>query len=141
MHTINDNKEDNSVNLRDLLFKYLIHWKWFLLSVVAFFALSKLYLRYSIPIYKSTTTVLIRDDKAGNIASELSAIQDIGLFSGPKNQMEDEVEILKSRKLTEKTVKEGDFNIKYIEEGRIKSSDAYGANPVKILFDNKEKIE
>lgn len=138
MHSINGNTEESSVDLRSLLFKYLIHWKWFLLSVLAFFALSKLYLRYSVPIYKSTTTILIKDDKTGNIASELSAFQDIGLFSGSKNQIEDEIEILKSRKLIEKTVKKGDFNIKYILEGRIKSSDAYGSNPVKIVFANKE---
>lgn len=138
MHSLNDNTEDSSVNLRDLLFKYLIHWKWFLLSVVAFFAVAKLYLRYSVPVFKSTTTVLIKDDKAGNLASELSAFQDLGLFSGPKNQIEDEIEVLKSRKLIEKTVKEGEFNIKYIAEGRIKSSDAYGTNPVKITFFNKE---
>jgi tyrosine-protein kinase Etk/Wzc len=137
MRPINDTTEENSVNLRDLLFKYSIHWKWFLLSILAFFALSKLYLRYSIPIYKSSTTILIKDEKAGNIASELSAFQDIGLFSGPKNQIEDEIEILKSRKLIEKTVKEGDFNIKYILEGRIKSSDAYGTNPIKLEFENK----
>src|SRR6218665_174310 len=102
MHSLNDNTEDSSVNLRDLLFKYLIHWKWFLLSVVAFFAVAKLYLRYSVPVFKSTTTVLIKDDKAGNLASELSAFQDLGLFSGPKNQIEDEIEVLKSRKLIEK---------------------------------------
>lgn len=138
MHSINGNSEDKPVNLRDLLFKYVIYWKWFLLSVLAFFALAKLYLRYSIPVFKASTTILIKDDKSGNLTSELSAFQDIGLFSGPKNQIEDEIEILKSRKLIEKTVKEGGFNVKYISEGRIKSSDAYESNPIMMSFSNKE---
>ena len=139
MHSINGNTEDKPVNLRDLLFKYVIYWKWFLLSILAFFALAKLYLRYSIPVFKASTTILIKDDQSGNLASELSAFQDIGLFSGPKNQIEDEIEILKSRKLIEKTVKEGGFNIKYISEGRIKSSDAYESNPIIMSFSNKEE--
>ena len=138
MHSINGNTEDKPVNLRDLLFKYVIYWKWFLLSVLIFFALAKLYLRYSIPVFKASTTILIKDDQSGNLTSELSAFQDIGLFSGPKNQIEDEIEILKSRKLIEKTVKEGGFNIKYISEGRIKSSDAYESNPIMMTFSNKE---
>ncbi|MCL9805122.1 polysaccharide biosynthesis tyrosine autokinase [Flavobacterium amniphilum] len=138
MLPINNNKEENSLKLRDLLFKYLIHWKWFLMSVLAFFALAKLYLRYSVPLYKSTTTILIKDDKGGNLASELSAFQDLELFSGTKNKIDDEIEVLRSRKLIDKTVKEGEFNVRYIAEGRIKSSDAYGGNPVKIDFFNKE---
>lgn len=137
MHSINDNTEDSTLNLRDLLMKYLIHWKWFLVSVLVFLVGAKLYLRYSVPVYKSSTTILIKDDKSGNIASELSAFQDIGLFAGPKNKIDDEVEILKSRKLIEKTVEEGEFFIKYIAEGRIKSSDAYGSSPVKFIFAKK----
>lgn len=141
MHPNIDSTEENSVSLRDLLYKYLIHWKWFLLSVFVFLALAKIYLRYSVPIYKSSTSILIKDDKSGGLASELSAFQDIGLFSGPKNRIEDEIEILKSRKLIEKTIKEGEFNINYVEEGRIKSSDVYGDNPVRVSFlDKKERF-
>lgn len=139
MLPINNNKEENSLKLRDLLFKYLMHWKWFLLSILAFFALAKLYLRYSVPLYNSTTTILIKDDSGNNLASELSAFQDLELFSGTKSKIEDEIEVLRSRKLIEKTVKEGEFNVRYIAEGRIKSSDAYGGNPVKINFFNKER--
>lgn len=131
--------KDDAINLKDILFKYLIHWKWFLVSILVFAALTKIYLRYSVPVYKASTTILIKDDQSGNLASELSAFQDIGLFSGSKNAIDDEIEILKSRSLVEKTVKKGEFNIKYISEGRIKSSDAYGANPIQIDFLNKDK--
>ncbi|GAA4771936.1 MULTISPECIES: GumC family protein [Flavobacterium] len=134
-----DNTDENSGNLRDLFYKYLIHWKWFLLSIFAFLILSKIYLRYSIPIYKSSASILIKDDQSGGLASELSAFQDIGLFSGPKNRIVDEIEVLKSRQLIEKTIKEGEFNINYVAEGRIKSSDVYGKNQVKVSFLNKKE--
>lgn len=135
----NHNIEDNSFHLREQIFKYLTHWKWFLLSLLAFLVLAKLYLRYSFPEYKALTTILIKDKESGGIASELSAFEDLGLFSGGKNDIDDEIEILKSRNLIEKTVKEGNFNISYISEGRIKSSDAYRLSPIEVDFRQKNK--
>lgn len=129
---------EQSVNLKDIIFKYLSHWKWFLLSVIIFLTIAKLYLRYSVPVYKASASLLIKDDQSGNLASELTAFEDIGLFSGKKNVIEDEIEILKSRSIAEKTVKFGEFNITYIAEGRIKSSDAYGTNQIKIKFLKKD---
>ncbi|TGD57149.1 GumC family protein [Flavobacterium humi] len=138
-NNIPNHTEDNSLHLRDQLFKYLIHWKWFLLSLLAFLILAKLYLRYSVPEYIAQTTILIKDEDSGGIASELSAFKDLGLLSGAKNDIDDEIEILKSRTLAEKTVKAGEFNISYISEGRIKSSDAYGTSFFNIDFKRKNE--
>lgn len=130
---------ESSFNIKEIVLKYLEHWRWFLLSVFFFIALGKIYLRYSVPVYSASTSILIKDDQSGNMASELSAFSDIGLFSGKKNVIDDEIEILKSRALAEKTVKEGEFNINYIVKGRIKSSDTYGLNQIKINFLKKDK--
>ncbi|MEO8235949.1 MAG: polysaccharide biosynthesis tyrosine autokinase [Flavobacterium sp.] len=138
MHT-NEHNEDSSINLRNQLFKYLLHWKWFLFSIITFLVLAKLYLRYSIPEYNAQTTILIKSENSGGLTSELSAFQDLAMFSGDKNDINDEIEILKSRTLIEKTVKAGSFNISYISEGKIKSSDAYGQNPIEIVFKEKNK--
>lgn len=135
---IENQTEDNSINLKELLFKYLIHWKWFVLSIFVFLVGAKLYLRYSIPEYKSFTTLLIKREDSGPM-SEFSALEELSMFSGSKKDIDDEMEVLKSRALIEKTIKEGEFNISYILEGRIKSSDAYGLNPIKIDF--KQKTE
>ena len=131
--------ENNSINIRVLLFKYLIHWKWFLLSTLLFYIGAKLYLRYSIPEYRSQTTLLIKRDDSGGLPSELSALQDLGGFTGAKKDLDDEIEILKSRTLIEKTIKYGEFNVSYVLEGRIKSSESYLENPVIIDFKEKNK--
>ena len=136
---ITNQAEVKTVNIRELLFKYLIYWKWFLLSIVLFLVGAKLYLRYSIPEYKSQTTLLIKRDDAGGLPSEFSAFQDLGGFTGAKKDLDDEIEVLKSRTLIEKTIKYGEFNISYILEGRIKSSESYAENPIKIDFREKNK--
>ena len=131
--------EENTVNIREVLFKYFIHWKWFLLSLAIFFIGAKLYLRYSIPEYKSLTTLLIKRDESGGIPSEFSALQDIGMFAGSSKDIDDEMEVLKSKTLVQKAIKEGKFNISYVLEGRIKSSESYRESPIDITFiDTKE---
>lgn len=137
-YTSDPNSEESNINLKTILEKYLSYWKWFLGSVFLCLILATLYLRYSVPVYSASTSLLIKDDQSGNFASELSAFEDIGLFSGKKNVIDDEIEILKSRSIAENTVKAGDFNTTYITEGRIKSSDAYGINPIKVNFLNKD---
>lgn len=138
-NNINDLDSDNSLSLKEQVFKYLIHWKWFLLSVFLFLFLAKLYLRYSIPEYKSQTTLLIKREDSGGMASELAAFEDLGLFSGSKKDIDDEMEVLKSRSLIEKTIKAGKFNISYVLEGRIKSSESYKENPIDVDFKEKTK--
>lgn len=133
------NTTQNSLYLREQLMKYVRHWKWFVLSVFVFLVLSKLYLRYTVPQYKAQTTILIKNEETG-LASELSAFNDIGLFSGSKKKIEDEIEVLKSRALVEKTVKEGNFNISYFSEGRIRSTDTYGKKPLEVEFIQKDQI-
>jgi len=131
--------EDNSSNLKDQIFKYLKYWKWFLGSLLLSLIIAKLYLRYSIPEYKAQTTILIKSKNTGGVGSELSAFADLGLFSGNENVIDDEIEVLKSRALIGRTIIEGNFNLLYIAEGRIKSSDAYNANPIEIDFKQKDK--
>lgn len=69
----NSTEQDDTINVREELEKYLMQWRWFLLSTIVFLLLAFFYLRYSTPIYKSTTTILVKDDRKGGIANELSA--------------------------------------------------------------------
>jgi tyrosine-protein kinase Etk/Wzc len=141
MHSnnIHEQNEDTSINLRELILKYLIYWKWIALSVFLFLFLAKLYLRYSIPIYKATTTLLIKDEKAGGLASELSAFKDLDLFSTGKSNINDEIEVLKSRTIIERTVIYGEYNVSYISKGRIKSTETYDKCPIRIDFKQKSE--
>ena len=56
------NKEDN-LNIRVLIEKYLSNWKWFVLGIVLALTGSYFYLRYSIPKYQASTSILIKDNK------------------------------------------------------------------------------
>ena len=132
----NSTEQDSTINVREELEKYLMQWRWFVLSALVFLILAFFYLRYSTPIYKSTTTILVKDDRKGGIANELSAFSELGLLSGVKSNVDNEIEIIKSRTLVEKTIKDLNLNIKYYNKGRIKDGELYENLPFKAIFSN-----
>ncbi len=54
---------EEQVNIQEILFRYLIHWPWFVVSVIICIACAWGYLRLATPVYDITATVLIKDDK------------------------------------------------------------------------------
>ena len=54
---------DSKINITEQLFRYIRNWKWFVLSVLVALSIAFIYLRYQMPQYGLTTTVLIKDDK------------------------------------------------------------------------------
>lgn len=131
---------DEKFNLKQIISNYSRYWKWFVLSAIVSLILAKIYLRYTIPVYQATATILIKDEDSGGLASELSVFKELDFMGGGSRNIDDEVEILRSRSLAEKTIKKGQFNIKYIAEGRIKSSDAYGKNLIKMTLNPKDSL-
>ncbi|WPO79083.1 polysaccharide biosynthesis tyrosine autokinase [Flavobacterium sp. KACC 22761] len=132
---IDDEIED--VNLREQLDKYLIHWRWFLLSVIVGMILSFIYLRYTTPSYEATTSILVKDEKKGGMLSELSAFADLGLGGSMKNNVDNEIEILKSRTLVENTIKKLNLNVAFFVEGKVVDRDVYAEKPIIAYFSNK----
>jgi tyrosine-protein kinase Etk/Wzc len=133
-------EEINEVNLREQLDKYLIHWKWFVLSVFLCLVLAFLYLRYTTPSYEASTSILVKDEKKGGMLSELSAFSDLGLGGGSVNNVDNEIEILKSRTLVESTVKKLNLNISLLVEGNVVDRDIYGVSPISVYFLNKTEL-
>ncbi|WP_426484154.1 GumC family protein [Flavobacterium sp. 2] len=132
---IDDEIED--VNLREQLNKYLVHWRWFLVSIVIALIIAFLYLRYTMPSYEATTTILVKDEKKGGMLSELSAFADLGIGGAMKSNVDNEVEILKSRTLVESTIKKLNLNVGLFVEGKVVDRDIFEDTPIKAYFINK----
>jgi capsular exopolysaccharide synthesis family protein len=141
MQKYNQNFEedlDQNINFREQFEKYIIHWKWFSLGIILSLILAFLYLRYTVPVYNATSTILVKDDRKGNLASELSTFSDLGILGGGKSNVDNEIEVIKSRKLIKKTISELGLNVVYSSEGRIKDSEIYNHCPIKVLFFNQD---
>ena len=92
-------------NLYEILFKYLAHWPWFIVSVIICFFVAHMYLRYSTPVYSTSAKILIKEQdgysrKSSTPLSDVMELATINLTS----IFDNEVEILKSRTLSKKVV-------------------------------------
>jgi tyrosine-protein kinase Etk/Wzc len=132
-----DNDSVNEFNIKQLIGRYLNHWMWFVISVLVFLTFAYLYLRYTTPQYSIAAKVLIKDDKKGGLASELGSFGDLAALSGVKSNVDNELEILKSRTLIQNTVKDLNLNISYFSDARIKSSQLYTSSPITVEFFDK----
>ena len=57
--------DDNEINIQELLFKYLIHWPWFVGAAIICLIAAYAYLYIATPVYNISATVLIKDEKKG----------------------------------------------------------------------------
>ena len=72
-------QSEESANFQEILFRHLIHWPWFVVSVIICVALAWGYLRVATPVYNISATVLIKDEKKGGGASMSSELEKMGL--------------------------------------------------------------
>ena len=97
----NIEQSEEQVNIQEILFRYLIHWPWFIVSVIICIACAWGYLRLTTPVYNITATVLIKDEKKGGGASMSSELEKMGLdgFVSSSNNVDNEIEVLRSKSL------------------------------------------
>lgn len=134
-------EDEQEGNVFQNLTKYLFYWKWFLICVLLALSATYLRIRYISPEYKAVSKILVRDEKKGSISSELGAFSDMGLLSGMKNNVDNEIEILNSITLAEKAVKRLKFTTTYFRLGNIRDVEAYKTTqPFEFVIENASEV-
>lgn len=127
---LNENQEQD-FQIRAIIDQYASYWKWFVLGIFICLSIAYIYLRYATPEYRASTTILVKDEKKGGLSSELAAFADLGIGGG-KDNLDNEIEILKSRTLVENTVMKMNLNIALVVEGNIIRSDLFKNAPISV---------
>lgn len=128
------NTFNSGFDIKDQLAYYLSNWKWFLLGIVVFFTGAYIYLRYTTPQYNAVATLMLRDEKKGGADTQMNAFSDLAVLSNVKSNLDNEIEVLKSRALIMTAVKSLGLNVSYINEGRVKSEELYKKSPIQFSF-------
>ncbi len=130
-----NNLEEQEINLREELDKYLRYWPWFILGVLASIILAFVYLKLTVPVYNTVASVIIKDDEgsAGGIGSELAAFEDLGLLGGMStSSIENEIGLFKSRRMMVNTVSALKLNISYFDTEGLKADELYLNTPFSV---------
>ncbi|MFN6085231.1 MAG: Wzz/FepE/Etk N-terminal domain-containing protein, partial [Fluviicola sp.] len=97
-----ESKRDSNT-LVEVIDYYKQKWMWFLLCIILCLTVAFVYLYYALPQYEVKTSVLIKNNDASNTLSAFADLNELAIGSGNKN-LENETELLKSRKLTAQVV-------------------------------------
>ena len=143
----NTRDQGKEISFQWFIVSFLIHWKWFVASIVLFLGAGYAYLRYTTPIYNISTNIVLRDNRRGGFGnSELSFFERLGYLES-NNNAENEMQILRSRNLLETVVIEEEAFIRYSVKGYIKSTELYGgvgrqyySSPPVTVFIDKSSI-
>ncbi|HRJ16049.1 MAG TPA: hypothetical protein PLI34_13720, partial [Saprospiraceae bacterium] len=126
---------DKPIDLRLLLYKYLLRFWWlYILGILLAGAGAWLYLRYTTPQFLVRSTMLIKtpESSTGDVSQEF-ILGELGLAPTGGN-VENEMQILKSRSLMREVVDRLKLHIIYEAEGRIKRGEQYLRSPVLLSY-------
>lgn len=131
---------EDQVNIQEILFRYLIHWPWFIVAIIICVAAAWGYLRLTTPVYNITATVLIKDEKKGGGASMSSEFENMGLngFVSSSSNLENEIEVLRSKSLAREVVNRLGLFVTYIDEDGFLSKELYRTSPVQVSLTPQE---
>lgn len=128
------NLDDEPINIRAILTKFISYWPLFLISIVTAMLIAFAYTKYAAPAYDVTATLMIQDnnDQPNEQKTSLVEFQALELVNAPK-VVENEIEVLRSNQLIKDVVNYFQLYADYkLKGGIIQDQDLYGKSPVKI---------
>lgn len=132
--------EDEKIDIQQLLFKYIIHWPWFVGAVLVCLIGAWIYLRMATPVYNISSTVLIKDDKKGGNTGSMVGLEELGLsglISSSQN-IDNELEVLRSKTLVKEVINLLNLYVSYTDEDGFPSKNMYKTSPVLVSLTPQE---
>lgn len=126
-----------SLSLRDIFYKYIRFLPLIVLSVAIALLGAFIYLRYAANIYGATATLLIKQEN-NRSSSPTDRVEDILSGGNRVQNLQNEIEVLRSRQLMLRVVNKLNLEVSYFLEGRVKDMDMYGRTPFHLELLEKD---
>jgi len=126
----NNKTELANLSVRDLFYKYIRFFPFFLLSVALALLIAFTYLRYAAQIYSAGGSMLIKSET--NTRGGGDKVEDLIMGGNRTENIQSEIEILKSRPLMTRVVKKLNLQFSYTAKGRIKDQNVYKQAPFSV---------
>lgn len=125
--------EEKEFDLRSFFRYYLRYWPLF--AIILGFSLSVAYFYnwYATRIYRTSAKVLIKEQQSQQGQRKL--LEELNM-DGDRQNIKNEIEVLKSRKLALQVVDSLEFKTSYFLVGNIKVSEVYKRCPFKVITDS-----
>ncbi|TXT33846.1 MAG: EPS related membrane protein [Chitinophagaceae bacterium] len=123
-----DINSGSNKSIRENLLRYLVNLPLFILCMVLCVGGVNIFLRYSNKVYQANSQILVGGSNA--VSANSSDLVTQGLYGVRSINIDNELELLRSKKLIERVVRKGGFNIRYFNEGTIRRMEMYQLSPI-----------
>lgn len=130
-----DFNEFSALDIKALLLKILSYWKWFIVSLLIAYFVTKYINAYQQRIYSLNSLITVKDEQNPIFSSSTNIAFNWG---GPSDKVETIKTILQSRTHSEKVVQEMQYYVDYLQEGKYRMEDIYGRVPFKVEVDTTQ---
>jgi capsular exopolysaccharide synthesis family protein len=120
-------KED----LRKIFNLFKSNWLLFLISLFLSLSVAFLYFRFNIPVYRSSAALLIDEENRSGATGNDQIFEGFGLGAGAKN-LDNQIMILSSKTLINKTIDELEFDLEYFHRGLFNQIALYPYQPILV---------
>jgi len=130
-------QDAKAVHLKQQIDLYLHHWKLFLVFILISLFLGVLYLRYAQKVYYTQAMILLQDEKqaSGEMAGLAELANLAGRTSSSAAYVNDQTQILRSRRILRKVVDANELNISYFIKGNIRESELLKKqSPIQLMI-------
>ncbi|MGB7393266.1 MAG: tyrosine protein kinase, partial [Pricia sp.] len=125
--------EEKDINFRDILDQYLRYWPLFLITVILALLVALVYLRFTLPTYLAISSIIIEDEEGKGPSSDAANFADLGLLGGlSTSHIENELGLLRSKRLMTNAVKALNLNVEYHAVNGIPKREIYKSSPFLI---------
>lgn len=114
----------------------LKNWYWYVLAAIIAIVCVRFYMRHTMPVYRTSATILINETEARPIVDNSEILQGLGLPGGMRN-LQNQIMILRSAALTESTLKELPFEVDFYTKGLRNQVPIYPVIPLKIVSESE----
>ena len=131
--------DEEKVNYQELLFRYIIHWPWFVTSVLVCLIGAWVYLHFQTPVYQVSASIMIKDDKngGGGSTSDLENLGIGGMITSTQS-IDNEIEVLRSKTILKEVVNNLELYITYYDEDEFPKKELYKTSPIIVNLTAQE---
>ena len=130
-------QDEEKINYQELLFRYIIHWPWFVASVLVCLIGAWVYLHFQTPVYQVSASIMIKDDKKGSGSTDLENLGIGGVITSTQS-IDNEIEILRSKTILKEVVNNLELYITYYDEDEFPEKELYQTSPVIVNLTAQE---
>ncbi len=130
-------QDEEKVDYRELLFRYIIHWPWFVASIMVCLIVAWVYLHFQTPVYQVSASIMIKDDKKSGGSTDLENLGIGGVITSTQS-IDNEIEVLRSKTILKEVVNNLELYITYNDEDEFPKKEMYKTSPVIVNLTAQE---